>query len=161
MTDAIVPGRFQPLHVGHAYIIGCAAARYDTVRIGVTSDEERTLRDPLTYEERHDLLDGLYDHAIYAIERPMDPDYVGGQLEEMSEEVVVVTANPETIAFVGDLGYPVDVVPELGRLAFSGERIRERALRGRRWRHLVPAEVAEVLADLGFEACLEDIVEQG
>lgn len=160
MTDAVVPGRFQPLHAGHAYIIGRAAARYDTVRIGIASDEERTLRDPLTYGERRDLLDGLYDHAVYAIDRPMDPDYVCGQLEEMNEEVVIVTANPETAGFVGDLGYPVDVVPELGRLAFSGARIRERALQGRRWRHLVPGDIVEVLEGLGFRACLEDIVEQ-
>lgn len=156
MTEAVVPGRFQPLHVGHASIIDRASRSYETVRIGVTGHAERTARDPLTCEERIQLLDSLYDHATYVIERPRDPDYVRGQLEEMGDDVAIVTANPETVAFVRDIGYPVEMVPELGRLAFNGERIRRRVRLVRSWRHLVPAVAASGLDDIGFEAILDE-----
>ncbi len=132
---------------------------YDTIRIGVTSHAERTTEDPLTYGEREQVLAGLYDHAVYAIERPTDPDYVRGQLDGITDDAVVVTANPETVAFVDDLGYPVRVVPELGRLAFSGERIRHRACEGRAWRHLVPSGAIGPLESVGFVEIVHDVME--
>jgi cytidyltransferase-like protein len=160
LTEAVVPGRFQPPHVGHASIIDRASQSYETVRIGVTGHAERTAQDPLTCDERMEILDSLYDHATYAIEKPRDPDYIRGQLDEMNDDVVIVTANPETVAFVQDIGYPVEMVPELGRLAFNGERIRRRVRLGLPWRHLVPAAVAPGLDEIGFEVIVDEVVEK-
>ncbi|MDY6770806.1 MAG: adenylyltransferase/cytidyltransferase family protein [Candidatus Nanohaloarchaea archaeon] len=161
MADAVVPGRFQPPHVGHAYMIELAVGRYDEVYIGVATHEQGTERNPLSYEDRRYVLEEAFEDVhVYEMERPRDPDYVERQFEEeLPEDVEVVTGNEETEAFVEDLGVEVRMLDELADLTYSGTRIRQRARQGDSWRHLVPDGVDELLDEVGFEEQLRRLSE--
>jgi len=61
MTTAVIIGRFQPIHNGHMGIFTHAFANYDKVLVLVgSSSEARTPKNPFTFEERYEMINGLY-----------------------------------------------------------------------------------------------------
>ena len=61
----LVIGRFQPIHLGHQSIIDQAYQKADQVLILISSSQEsRTDKNPLTFEERKALVSKLYPDAI-------------------------------------------------------------------------------------------------
>jgi nicotinamide-nucleotide adenylyltransferase len=57
MTTALFIGRFQPLHIGHLYVITELAERYEHVKIGIgSSQHSHTPKNPLSAEEREEML---------------------------------------------------------------------------------------------------------
>jgi len=122
----------------------------------VTGHRQRQPQDPLRVGERAQIIEEVLEIPCIELEQPLDKGYVRERLEALTP-VTVVTANPATAAFVTGLGFPVEKLSELGRLVFSGERVRERAREDRPWRHLVGGPVADRLDRLCFEEVLEDV----
>ncbi len=65
--QALVIGRFQPLHKGHVHIIEGALKNAEKVLILIGSSQESgTYKNPLTYEIRKDMLEKTFDEFIKA-----------------------------------------------------------------------------------------------
>lgn len=163
--DAVVIGRFQPFHNGHDYLIDYARDRYDRVYTGIgIPDEERTPRNPLTYEERADIVSTHYadanDVMVFGVHDQGDDVAWIREIEQyVSDDITAVTGNGHVALCFDAEGYPVDFMDRSDlkdRATYSGTRIRERVRNGEDWRHLVPDNVASKLDDYGFEAIVGD-----
>lgn len=63
--NGLVIGRFQVLHNGHKKIIDTALELCDKVVVIIgSSQESRTYKNPLNYEERYDMLSSIYKTEI-------------------------------------------------------------------------------------------------
>lgn len=63
--QAVVLGRFQPLHKGHAHMIEEALKVADNVLVLIgSSQESRTASNPFTYEERKEILQTVFGDKI-------------------------------------------------------------------------------------------------
>lgn len=163
--DAVIVGRFQPLHKGHQQdLIDYALEEYDDVCIGIgVSDDEPTARDPMLYEEREEVVSTAYpDLDIVPVHDQGDNDAWVEEVEEqvgeyLDDGMVPVTGNDWTAECFEEYPgaeYEVDLLEEddmTDRDRYRGTNVRERAREGEEWRHLVTDEVESVLDDIGFE----------
>ncbi|MDY6777326.1 MAG: adenylyltransferase/cytidyltransferase family protein [Candidatus Nanohaloarchaea archaeon] len=162
--DAFIIGRFQPLHKGHEDLIQYARDEYDRVAV-ITAEgrDQPSDRNPLTLEERDQLLDQVYEDTDDLTFHYLEDDneslhrgeeavtsLLGDQYD--AEQLVCITGNENTIDAL-DNTYRIDSPPDnkYRDRPYRGGHIRERAASGREWRHGVSDEVASCLDDLGFE----------
>lgn len=172
MTDeAVIIGRFQPLHLGHEDLIEYARASYDEVTLLTAEGRDHPSdRNPLTLEERDNLLDAVYDDAsdLNIGELYDDNEGIHNGIEtvtdelasyhEDQEDVVCLTENPETIDALGDT-YEIEAPPETEyrEKPYRGGHVRELAANGEDWTVGVSEEVENLLEDYGFEQRMEDL----
>ncbi|MDY6770805.1 MAG: hypothetical protein SV186_02480 [Candidatus Nanohaloarchaea archaeon] len=164
--DAVIIGRFQPLHRGHDEgLIDYAQEAYDQVYLGVgVSGDEPTGHDPLYGDEREELLDEVYpDVEVFQVEDQGDNEAWVREVEDrvadyVEDGFVPVTGNEwtaECFEEFPETDYTVDLLEEedmLDRDTYRGTRIREKIRDGEDWEHLVPEKVREQLDELGFAA---------
>jgi len=127
---ALIIGRFQPLHEGHrAGLLDPALDAYEAVVVGIgVSGDEPTAHDPLTYEEREEVIDAVYG----------DTDAVSiVPIEDQGDDAVWIDAVEERVA---------EYVREL---MTEGEDD---------WRERVPAAAVPVLESYGIEQRLQGLV---
>lgn len=166
MPDAaVVIGRFQPLHKGHAHLIDYTLERYDDVHVGIgIPDEEGSFDNPLTYAEREQVVEACYDDiTIFGVEDQGDDTAWIAEVERyVPDGVEAVTGNDHVASCFEQGGYGVDHLDEddmLDRETYRGTRVREKAAEGDEWRHLVPDRAEDVLDDIGFGERVADLYE--
>lgn len=169
--DAVIVGRFQPLHKGHKEdLIDYALEEYDEVCLGIgVAGDEPTDHDPLLYEEREEVISAVYeDLAIVPVHDQGDNDAWVREVEDqvgeyLSDDVIPVTGNDwtaECFEEYDDTDYDVDFLEEeemTDRDRYRGTNVRELARDGEDWRHLVPDPAEEILDDIGFEQRVADL----
>lgn len=63
--SGLIVGRFQVLHLGHADMINKALAICDRVFIMIgSSQESRTAKNPLTFEERKEMISAVFEYEV-------------------------------------------------------------------------------------------------
>lgn len=158
---AVVIGRFQPFHKGHGYIVERAREEFGEVIIGIGSKEKsRTFDNPLTLDERKDIIEGCYpDIDIFSVRDVGDDkgwmEPVEEKLSEildgdLQDEITLVGMNDWTKRCFEKAGYRVRSYDHLRPEVYSGTNIRKLVLEGSEWKDLVPVCAAEELERIGF-----------
>lgn len=141
---AAFPGRFQPFHVGHYRTVRRYRREYDLVVAVGSPRKARTARNPLTAEEREQVIRECFE-SVPLVRVPDEdrgetgyPDW-GERLVERTDADVVITGN-DTVAGIireyTDARVEAQRMHEPGR--FSGTEIRHRIRNDEPWRDLVP-----------------------
>jgi cytidyltransferase-like protein len=169
--DAVIIGRFQPLHLGHEDLIEYARDSYDEVTLLTAEGQDHPSdRNPLTLEERDEMLDAAYDDASDINRGQLHEDNEGihegietvtdelASYHDDPEDVVCLTENPETIEALGDT-YEIEAPPdnEFRDKPYRGGHVREQAATDGDWQDYVSDEVASVLESYGFEERMDDL----
>ncbi len=147
--------RWRPVHLGHAPVLHALCRSASQALIGVGSANRYDVRNPFTLEETLDMirlvLRGKDNYRLIPV-----PDLDDGPrwrrmiLDLFGPLDRFVTANPYVASLLADdycIVRPVELVPEPERVPVDGSLVRRAMARGEEWRHLVPPEVAEYIAD--------------
>ncbi|MFB6144900.1 MAG: adenylyltransferase/cytidyltransferase family protein [Candidatus Nanohaloarchaea archaeon] len=164
MTSAGFLGRFQPLHRGHAHVIDEYREEFDEFRLIVGSaDKKRTEKNPLSFEERKNLIHDCYpDIEVIALE-DTEKDEDGnrewaGNLEELDLDVII-TQN-ELVKSILAEHTDMEVIEQEfhDKDIYSGTEVRRRIKSKEEWRYLTPdcakeriEEFLETIRDSGIE----------
>lgn len=156
---SLLVGRFQPFHNGHAELVKYAIDNYGEVVIAIGSAyDSYTFRNPFTSGERHLMIrTALEDMGIrqYYIVSVPDINRYGvyaGHVAEMSPGFDIVLSNNNLIKEIFEKdGFEVAGTPAFQREVYSGTVIRRRIAEGKKWQHLVPEPVAEVIKEIKGE----------
>ncbi|MCI4343897.1 MAG: nicotinamide-nucleotide adenylyltransferase [Thermoplasmata archaeon] len=154
----LLVGRFQPFHLGHLQVVrtihqGRPEAAL-LLAIG-SAEESYTWKNPFTAGERFEMIDralGPLDGVGYRIVPVADirrhAQWVAYLESFLPPFDRVYTNNPLTRLLFERAGYAVESPPLYSRTKFEGEHIRTLLARGRGWRELVSAPVAEYLTEI-------------
>ncbi len=158
----VVPGRFQPPHLGHLNLIRQALERAREVIIAVGSAQESfTPTNPLTAGERIEALTlmlreelGKDYFRVFNISPVPDiamnkvwVQYLRMMLPRFDS---VITGNELVAILFEDMGYPVLRPKMYMRGECSGTLIRKLAVSGGDWKKCIHPVVAEFLESIGF-----------
>ena len=140
-SGVVVLGRFQPLHLGHEYMLESASNWRNEnnpnapliIAIG-SSNRPQNLRNPWTYEERSQMIETWTKSAqienfqicsIPDIEDP--PNWVTHASQYHGQAGVLVTTDMGTAELYTASGWDVILLPLEQRERFEGWRVRETA----------------------------------
>ncbi|QZY00045.1 nicotinamide-nucleotide adenylyltransferase [Halobaculum rubrum] len=148
-------GRFQPYHNGHHHMVEEIADEVDELVLGIGSaGDSHTQRNPFTAGERvmmvtkalADLDVTTYVVPIEDLER--NSVWVS-HVRSMSPKFdVAYSNNPLVVRLFEEAGVEVRSSPMFRREVLEGSELRQRMIRGDGWEELVPAEVAETIAEI-------------
>lgn len=155
-TDALVIGRFQPLHYGHLKIIEKAVDECDRVTIGIGSAQYScTIDNPFTAEERRQMIDntlsaeGLDGVAIVFVNDTNSNSIWVKEVESACHTFNVVYSNNDlTRRLFDEAGYVTRNSPIYRRDEYSGKEVRRRMLENDDWKSLVHPEVVKVIENI-------------
>ena len=123
----IVLGRFQPFHKGHAYLVEAALEKGPTVIAIGSSQDEFSMDNPWSADEREDMirtwLDGR-DANIVQIPDINDPPNWVEHATKYHGEGTLVTSDESTSSLYEAANFPVDWVDLNNRESFEGWRVR-------------------------------------
>lgn len=148
----LYPGRFQPLHNGHAAVISRLLERYDRIVVAISlAHISHTFTDPFTGGERFEMIRAFAMEAalrdridIVSVPTEVYPTTWAPLIQAISPRFEAVYArNPFIRAVCSYWGYQLDKT-EVDRFA-SATRIREAMVRGGDWRSMIPAPVADLI----------------
>lgn len=152
-------GRFQPFHLGHLGAIKTALNQVEEVIIVVGSAEySHSDKNPFTAGERVEMIlaalkEAKIDQARCAVIPVRDvhihATWVPFIVSQVPKFDVVFTNEPLTSRLFKERGYKVERIPYFERATYSATEIRERILKGKNWKSLVPKSVAELLVGFG------------
>jgi pantetheine-phosphate adenylyltransferase len=155
VATALVPGSFNPIHLGHIKIIETVAATFDRVVVAAVGNPSKP-PDPFTLEERRQLIEACLTH-LGNVETAIGSSLVVDAAREVGADAIVKglrgLADFESEVQMAHMnrimsGVPTLFVPtslEHGHLASS--LIREIARLGGSVEAMVPAPVARALAE--------------
>jgi len=154
--NALFVGRFQPFHKGHLKVIQNASKKYNQVIVGIGSSQYGfTLDNPFTADERKLMIEKslkTIDVKNYTIVLIPDihnhPKWVNHILSIVSDFDVVLSNNSLTKQLFSEKGYAVKETLFYYKNKYSGKEIRNRMIKGKRWKHLVPLETFNVIRDI-------------
>jgi nicotinamide-nucleotide adenylyltransferase len=163
----MIHGRFQPFHNGHLEYLRGAAARSETVFVGITNPDPRRVKEeasdplrhlpesnPFTYTERLLMIEAVAADeriGVHVIPFPVNepelwdayvPDGVTQYLRLFSEW------GGTKLERMREAGYEVVILDEGAEKQISGLDVREALRDGREWEALVPPGVARVIRSL-------------
>lgn len=152
-NDALIIGRFQPLHKGHLEVIRKVSSECDHVVIGIGSAQSsHTLENPFTAGERYLMVsetlrsEGIRNAMVVPVEDLNRYSVWVSHVESICPPFsIVYSNNPSTRRLFTEAGYEVRNAPLYNRKDFSGTEVRRRMAEGEDWRSLVPDPVAEVV----------------
>lgn len=160
-------GRFQPFHLGHLSGIKAALDQVEELIIVVGSAEySHSDKNPFTAGERIEMIraalnEAKIDPAKYMIIPIRDvhihatwAPFIMSQVPKLD---MVFTNEPLTSRLFRERGYRVDPIPFHDRTIYSATEIRERILKGKDWKSLVPTSVAELLVSFGGIERIRDL----
>ena len=159
----VVPGRFQPPHLGHLETIKYALDLADEVIVVIGSAQDSfSLENPLTAGERFVLLDKLLKSRFgsdYCKRIKLVPvlDINSNKMWVQYLKMLlppfdgVVSGNPLVLMLFEDMELKAIRPPMYRREICSGTEIRRRIIKGdESWTECVPSEILEDLKSLGF-----------
>lgn len=151
-------GRFQPLHLGHVFIIESALQQVDELVIGIGSAEcSYTTKDPFTAGERVEMLlraskelgwkgkiipVPIRDVNRYSI-------WVSHVVSLCPDFDVVFSNNPLTVRLFKDGGHKVKSTKLVDRQHYSGTSIRRIMLDNGKWKKDVPGSTYKFIIGIG------------
>ena len=159
-------GRFQPFHKGHFEVIKQMAEDCDSIILGVGSaQKEHEMENPLSGGERIYLIKKVLDNRdlipceVYPVPDidcyPAWPHYVKAILPPFD----IVYANSSVVLdLFENTRIRTKQVEEINREEYSGTEIRRRIREGKKWKHLVPDEVAEYLEEIDVEERIKPVI---
>ena len=129
---AVIIGRFEPMHVGHGILINKARTLADNTLVLIGSAKlPRTIKNPFTYEERREMIEGYVDQHDFThvdVAALRDSLYSDAWWEKQVQELVqkhilalaadggIVTGRPIKVCVVGykkdDTSYYLDRFPQ-------------------------------------------------
>lgn len=144
MTRAVFLGRFQPMHKGHYRTIENYREEFDLVIAIGSPEKSRTDRNPLTFEERKEIIDECFPDLEKVPVEDEDRGEEGypawGQRLVKKTGAEKVISRNDTVIRIVEQYTDADIIkhglhePE----KFSGTRIRRKIRQGEEWKHLVP-----------------------
>lgn len=154
-------GRFQPLHLGHHNVIKQKKKDYKDFSIIIGSPERsRTEKNPLTFEERKELIKDCFPKIeVLGIadteERPQESDPETTANQKWSEEFekkgfdIIISGN-DKVKEILEKHTDIEVErPEMfNESIYSGTEVRRRIKSGEEWRYLTPECSHEPLEEL-------------
>lgn len=153
-STALVVGRFQPFHQGHWYLLQQALSVADTIVIAVGSSNVQNEDNPLTYEQRVEMLklvlkqEKIEDRVKKIVPSPDFPEdeiWTTTLIQNAGEFEVALGNNDWTNSVLADAGYNVLPVPFLDRERYQGQYIRALFRSGGNWRARVPVYLYDFL----------------
>jgi len=159
----VVPGRFQPLHMGHVNTIKYALKLADKIIVIIGSAQESfTARNPLTAGERMELLEKVLSHEVGpgwceritlvpVLDINMNKVWVQYLIQLLPRFEGVVSGNGLVQELFRDMGLAVVEPPMYRRGECSGSLIRRKILEGDdSWVECVPHYILGDLDKIGF-----------
>jgi nicotinamide-nucleotide adenylyltransferase len=147
-------GRFQPFHNGHYNMVQEIAEDVDELVLGIGSaGDSHSRHDPFTAGERIMMLTkSLVDVDLVTYVVPiedLDRNSVWvSHVQSMSPKFdVAYSNNPLVIQLFDEAGVEVRQSPMFNREVLEGKEVRERMIKGKNWKPLVPDEVAEIVEE--------------
>ena len=141
MTRAVYLGRFQPLHEGHKKVIEKYQDEFDDFALVIGSaDESRTEENPLTVEEREEVIRECFPEVeiLYKNDHENDEQWAK-DLEEKVDADVVISQNDLVKQLVREYtNMEVEEQELYDPEIYSGTEVRRRIKSGEEWRYLVP-----------------------
>jgi len=160
-------GRFQPFHKGHLEAIKDALKEVDELVIVVGSAQySHRMDNPFTVGERLTMIRKALDEATISMSRcwivPVPDVHVHmmwvAEVVGYTPKFDVVYANePLTRRLFIEAGFKVKPVPFHQREVYSATEIRERMLKGKNWKTLVPKSVAQFIEEISGTQRLKDL----
>lgn len=155
-NDALIIGRFQPLHNGHLEVIRKVASECDRMIIGIGSAQYSHLTDnPFTAGERYLMVsetlkdEGITNVSIVPIEDLNRYSVWVSHVVSMCPPFTKVYSNNSvTRRLFEEAGFELRDSPLYNRKEFSGTEVRKRMAEGGDWESLVPKAVAKVIKDI-------------
>jgi len=160
-------GRFQPFHKGHLWAVERILKEVDELVIVVGSAQySHRIDNPFTVGERITMIQNALEEAEIPVSRcwviPV-PD-LGVHMLWVAEVVgytpkfdVVYANEPLTRRLFVEAGFKVKPVPLHQREVYDATVIRERMLKGKNWKTLVPKSVARFIEEIDGTQRLKDL----
>ncbi|WP_135533391.1 nicotinamide-nucleotide adenylyltransferase [Halostella pelagica] len=148
-------GRFQPFHNGHFNMVQEIAEDVDELVLGIGSaGDSHSKHDPFTAGERvmmvtKSLVDiDLVTYAVPIEDLERNSVWVS-HVQSMSPEFdVAYSNNPLVIQLFEEAGVEVRQSPMFNREVLEGQEVRERMIKGKNWKSLLPDPVVEVVEEM-------------
>jgi len=160
-------GRFQPPHKGHVEIVKKILQEVDEVIIGIGSAQEsHTLENPFTAGERElmitrSLADEKVDlskiHIIPIPDVNNNAVWVSHVVSLSPPFHIVYSGNPLVRRLFKEVGFETKKPPMIKRKEYWGTEIRERMIKNKSWRELVPKAVVSVMHEIDGVRRLRDL----
>jgi len=148
-------GRFQPYHDGHHHMVEEIAEEVDELVLGIGSaGDSHTRHNPFTAGERVMMVTksvAEFDVPTYVVPiEDLERNSVWvSHVRSMSPQFdVAYSNNPLVVRLFEEAGVEVRSSPMFRREVLEGSELRERMIRGKRWRGLVPDAVETVIAEI-------------
>ncbi len=162
-------GRFQPFHNGHLQAVKDALKEVDEIVIVVGSAQySHRVSDPFTVGERLVMIRQALEEADVPLAKcwiiPVPDVHMHmmwvAQVVGYAPKFHVVYANePLTKRLFREAGFKVKPVLYYQRKVYSSTEIRERMLKGKNWKQLVPKSVAKFIEEINGTQRLRDLAE--
>ena len=154
---AMLLGRFQPFHNGHAKVVEWALDQYESLVVIIGSSQESyTFTNPFTGGERYLMIQnslknmGCTDCALVPIPDIHRYGIYASHVTDLAPPFDVVLTNKDLIKMIFEKnGFSVKPIPLFDRDPFSGTEVRYRIATDGDWPSLVPEAVAAVINDIG------------
>jgi nicotinamide-nucleotide adenylyltransferase len=142
-------GRFQPFHRGHMHAVEQFRDDHEIVLI-IANEESRTGENPLSFEERREILESCLDAEIFTQKNyPGDDERWSSEILEKTGIDGVITRNSRTREAIEETtDLEIREQEYLNRDIYSGTEIRRRIRSGEEWRYLVPDCAVEKIEQL-------------
>lgn len=148
---AVYLGRFQPLHLGHKKVIEEYKDEFESFALIIGSaDKSRTEENPLTAEEREEIIKECFPdlEILHKDDHESDQQW-SEELEDKVEADVVISQNDLVKQLIRehtnmDIEEQELYDPEI----YSGSEVRRRIKSDEEWRYLVPTCAKERLENL-------------
>ncbi|MCD6301712.1 MAG: nicotinamide-nucleotide adenylyltransferase [Staphylothermus sp.] len=159
MKRVVFPGRFQPFHKGHLYVVKKLLEEYDEVVIVIGSAQEGfTCANPFTASERFEMIHKALEYEGIKRERywivPV-PDlnkplaWTSYVISMVPHVEAVASGNPHVLYLFEWFGLKTIEVDLIFPEKYCGTRIRELMCRGDEWRKYVPEPVSKYIDEIG------------
>ena len=152
---ALVIGRFQPFHKGHAEMVK-NAGEYEIIFVIGSAYQSFSFENPFTAGERYEMISLAMDEiGIKKFHIIPVPDinryciYAKHVAEIVPPFEVVLSNNPLIMEIFEKEGYRVENTPFYRREEYQGRIIRKKMAKGEKWEHLVPLSVGEYIKKIG------------
>ena len=160
---ALIIGRFQPFHMGHAEMVKNVGGDEIIFVIG-SAYHSFSFDNPFTAGERYEMIFRAMEEIgmkkFHIVPVP-DINRYGIYAKHVAELVpsfhVVFSNNPLIKEIFEREGYKVESTPLYNRKEYQGKVIRERIASGEKWEHLVPKSVAEYIKEIGGDERIRNL----
>jgi nicotinamide-nucleotide adenylyltransferase len=148
---AVYLGRFQPLHIGHKKVIERYQDEYEEFALVIGSaDESRTDDNPLTAEEREEVIRECFPHLEIVHKEDHESDEQWSKdLEEKVDADIVISQNGLVKQLITDYtSMEIEKQELYDPEIYSGTEVRRRVKSDEEWRYLVPKCAKEKIEQL-------------